>query len=245
MKKSLRGSKSSSKLIQVGGTDLPYRVERRHVKYPRLEFKTGELLAILPKSWKNETPLLERKMSWISKKHEEIQKAIEKVKKQKKNGGGLFIMGDFFEVHENGSLKIDFDEKRIECNLRDWNQLRRLAIILKKKLLYELKPAADEYSKKFGVGFNRIFIRRQKTKWASCSSRGNLSFNFWLICLPRELIKYVVCHEVLHMRENRHNKAFWEMMEREFENYKQMERSLFEYWFFVQEYSRSTFLADY
>ena len=242
MRRSSRGSKDSSKLIQVGSTDLPYRVERRDMKYPRLEFKTGELLAILPKSWKDETPLLERKMNWISKKHEEIRKAIEKVKNQKKNGGGLFIMENFFEVHENVSLKIDFDEKWIECNLRNRNHLRRLVNILKKKLLHELEPAAEEYSKKFGVEFNRIFIRRQKTKWASCSSKGNLSFNFWLICLPRELISYVVCHEVLHLKEKRHDRTFWEIMGREFENYKQMEKNLFEYWFFVQEYSRSTFL---
>jgi len=245
MRKSSRGSRGSNKLIRVNGTDLLYRVERRDVRYPRLEFKTGELLAILPKSWKDETPLLERKMGWISRKHGEIQKAIEKVKTQKKNCRGLFILEDFFKVRENGSLKIDFDEKRIECNLGDKNQLRRLAIILKKKLLRELAPAAEEYSKKFGVKFNRIFIKKQKTKWASCSSKGNLSFNFWLICLPRELVRYVVCHEVLHLKEKRHDRAFWEIMEREFENYKQMEKKLFEYWFFVQEYSRSTFLADF
>jgi len=245
MKKSSRVSKNSSKLIQVNGTDLPYKVKRRDVRYPRLEFKTGELLAILPKSWKDETPLLERKMDWISTKHGEIQRAIEKVKNQKKNDSSLLIVGNFFEVHEDGSLKINFDEKWIECNLRDGNQLRRLVIILKKKLLHELVPAAEEYSKKFGVKFNRIFIKRQKTKWASCSSKGNLSFNFWLICLPGELVRYVVCHEVLHLKEKRHDKAFWEEMGREFENYKQLERSLFEYWFFVQEYPRSTFLADF
>jgi predicted metal-dependent hydrolase len=229
----------------MDGRDLPYKVERRDVRYPRLEFKTGELLAILPKSWKDETPLLERKMNWISKKHEEIQNAIENVKNQRKNARDLPVLGDFFKVNEDGSLKIDFDKKQIECNLRDRNQLRRLAIILKKKLLYEIEQAAEEYSKKFGVEFNKIFIRRQKTKWASCSSKGNLSFNFWLICLPRELVRYVVCHEVLHLKEKRHDKTFREEMAREFENYKQLEKSLFEYWFFVQEYPRSTFLADF
>ncbi len=87
--------------------------------------------------------------------------------------------------------------------------------------------------------FNRIFIKKQRTKWASCSSRKNLSFNFWLICLPRELIRYVVCHEITHLKEKRHNAAFWEAVGREFENYKELEKSLFEYWFFIQEYSRS------
>lgn len=241
MRRSSKDSKSSSKPIRVNGMDLPYRAERRDVKYPRLEFKTGELLAVLPKGWEDENSLLERKMGWISRKHKEIQRAIEKIKNQKKSNSGLLIMGDFFKVRESESLKIDFDGKRIEYNLRDGNQLRRLVNILKKRLFHEIEPAAKEYSKKLGVQFNRIFIKRQKTKWASCSSKGNLSFNLWLICLPRELIRYVVCHEVLHLKERQHNKVFWEFMEREFENYKELEKSLFEYWFFIQEYSRSTF----
>jgi len=243
MKRPSKDSKNS-KVIRMNGTDLPYEVARRDVRYPRLEFKTGGLLAILPKSWKDETHLLERKMDWIWRKHEEIRKAIDKIKNQK-NSQGLFIMGDFFEIHEDGSLKIDFDEKRIKCNLGDRNQLRRLIAILKKKLLDELDPAIENYSKKFGVEFNKILIKNQRTKWASCSSKGNLSFNFWLICLPKELIRYVVCHEVLHLRKKHHDKTFWEEMGREFENYKEMEKRLFEYWFFVQEYFRSTFLAGF
>lgn len=245
MKKSSRVSKSF-KLIQVNGTDLPCRVEQRDVKYPRLEFKTGELLVILPKGWKDEGPLLERKEGWIWKKHKEIQEAIEKIKTRGKNTNGMLILGDFFEVRENGSLKIDFDEKWIEYNPRDRNHPRRLTKILNKKLLHELELAADEYSEKFGVKFNRIFIKRQRTKWASCSSRRNLSFNFKLIHLPRELVRYVACHEVLHLKEKRHNKAFWEAIGREFKGYEQMEKGLFEYWFFIQEYSRGVFpLSSY
>lgn len=241
----MKKSPDAPKFMQVNGTDLPYRVERRDVRYPRLEFKAGELLAILPRSWKDESPLLREKMRWISKKHRKIQGAVEKFKTQIKEGLGLFVMGDFFEVRFAQSLKVDFDERWVECNLGDRNQLRRLVNILKKTLLRELELAAGEYSKKFGVAFNRISVRRQRTRWASCSSGGNLSFNFWLICLPRELIRYVVCHEVLHLKEMRHGRPFWEMMGREFENYKQLEKNLFEYWFFIQEYSRSNFLADF
>lgn len=225
--------------------DLPYRVEHRNVRYPRLEFKTAELLVVLPKTWKDETPLLERKMDWISKKHGEIQKSIEKFRALKKNGHDLFIMGDFFEFRGDGSLEIDFDRKWVKYGPGNKNHLRRLTTILKKRLFYEIEPVAEQYSKKFGVEFNKIFVRRQRTKWGSCSSKGNLSFNFRLICLPRELIRYVVCHEVLHLKEKRHDSGFWEIMGHEFDNYKQLEKSLFEYWFFVQEYSRSMFVIDF
>lgn len=240
MRKSSRGSKKYRN-IRVNGTDLPYRVARRDVKYPRLEFKTGELLVILPRSWKDEMQLLKRKINWISKKQEEIQRAVNEFKVPKENGRGLLIMGNFFEVRENGTVKIDFDENRVECNLKDRRQLKQLRGIMKKRLLREIEPAALEYCKKFGTNFNRIFVKRQKTKWASCSSKRNLSFNFWLISLPKELIQYVVCHEVLHLKEKRHNGNFWERLGREFENYREMERKLFEYWFFIQGYSLPIF----
>jgi len=244
MKKSSRGSKNSSKFLKVNGVDLPYRVEWRRVRYPRLEFKTTELLVVLPKGTKDETPLLEKKANWISRKHKEIQTAIEKIKTQMKNDHGLLIFGDYFKIHEDGSLRVDFDAKVIGYDSGDGKQLRRLGRILKRKLLGELEPAVEEYSKKLGVEFNRITVRKQKSKWGSCSPNGNLGFNFWLICLPRELIRYVACHEVIHLREKNHGRAFWELVSHEFENYREMEKKLFEYWFFIHEYSRSTFLAN-
>ncbi|MEM2878956.1 MAG: SprT family zinc-dependent metalloprotease [Candidatus Hadarchaeales archaeon] len=240
MRRSSEGSERY-RYIRVNGTDLPYSVVRRDVKYPRLEFKTGELVAVLPKSWKDETSLLDRKMDWISKKHAEIQNAVERFRSMKKNGRGLLIFGDFFDVSENGALEIDFEGRHVRCDLTDGRQLKRLHDILRKKLLSELESSVREYCEKFDVKPNRIFIKKQETKWASCSSRGNLSFNFWLICLPKELIRYVACHEVVHLKERHHNQAFWREMEKEFENYRDMEKKLFEYWFFVQEYSRSMF----
>ncbi|MGC8816546.1 MAG: M48 family metallopeptidase [Candidatus Hadarchaeum sp.] len=237
MARSLRGLEKS-KSIWVNGTDLPYRVARRRVRYPRLEFKTGELLVILPEGWKDEASLLERKIGWISRKHGEIKGAVERFKSLMGNGHGLLIFGNFLPV-DDGKVRVSLNENSFECDLNDRRQLRRLRDALRERLRQELETAAVEYSKKFGVEFNRIFIRRQKTKWASCSSRGDLSFNFLLACLPRELIRYVVCHEILHLREKRHNKNFWEEVGREFENFEEMEKRLFEYWFLIQEYSRS------
>jgi len=228
----MKKSSDVQKFIQVNGEAFPYRVERRKVRYPRLEFKTDELLVILPKKGGDETKLLEEKKRWISKNHAQIRSAIEKLGGVKSNS--LLILGDFFELRENGRLKVDFDAKVIEYDPSNGKQLRRLERILKRKLLSELEPAVEEYSKKLGVEFNRITVRKQRSKWASCSSNGNLSFNLRLICLPRELIRYLACHEVAHLKEKNHGGAFWAITEREFKNYGAMEIKLFEYWFFVQ-----------
>jgi hypothetical protein len=79
-----------------------------------------------------------------------------------------------------------------------------------------------------------VTIRRQKTKWGSSSSKGNLSFNLKLICLPEELVRYVVFHEILHLREKKHSFLFWERIRKEFPNYKDLEKSLLEYWFYTE-----------
>ena len=147
---------------------------------------------------------------------------------------GPVILGEPFEFRENGSLKVDFSGKIIEFNPGSSNHLRRLERILKRRLLQELEPAVEEYCRKLGVKYKRITIKKQRTRWGSCSSSRNLNFNLWLVCLPRELIRYVAWHEVVHMKEKNHGRAFWALVGAEFGNYREMEKCLSKYWSLVQ-----------
>lgn len=142
----------------------------------------------------------------------------------------FFVFGEPFELYENGSLIIDLDAKAIELNPGDPNHLRRLERVLKRRLLNEIEPLIGSYAEKLGVTVNRITIKKLRSRWGSCSANGNLNFNLWLVCLPRELIRYIVWHEVAHLKENNHRRGFRELMRSEFENYREMERRLKEYW---------------
>ena len=159
---------------------------------------------------------------------------VDFMKKSSDASGGLLLLGEPFEFRENGALKVDFGEKIIEFDPSSPNHLGRLERVLKRKLLQELEPVVGEYSRKLGVEFNRITIRKQRTRWGSCSSNRNLSFNLLLICLPRELIRYVAWHEVAHIKEKHHGRAFRELVGLEFGNYREMEKRLAEYWSSVQ-----------
>ena len=82
------------------------------------------------------------------------------------------------------------------------------------------------FAKRMGVDYGRITIREQKTRWGSCSSKGNLNFNWKLVLLAPELLDYVVIHELAHRREMNHSKNFWKIVEAELPDYRERRRRL-------------------
>lgn len=78
----------------------------------------------------------------------------------------------------------------------------------------EVFPARCAYfAPRLGVSFGRISVRRQHSKWGSCSGKGNLNFNCLLLLAPESVLDYVVVHELCHRREMNHSKRFWALVE--------------------------------
>ena len=71
----------------------------------------------------------------------------------------------------------------------------------------------EHYAPIVGVSYNRIAIKDTKTRWGSCSSKGNLNFNCLLMLTPEYVQDYVVVHELCHRKEMNHSKAFWAEVE--------------------------------
>lgn len=84
-----------------------------------------------------------------------------------------------------------------------------------------LSKKAEEYAEIMGVSYHRIAIKEQKTRWGSCSSKGNLNFNWKLILMPDFMQNYVVVHELAHLKQMNHSKAFWVEVEKILPYYKQ------------------------
>jgi hypothetical protein len=95
----------------------------------------------------------------------------------------------------------------------------------KTTLVKRLKWLASKY----GFSYNRVFIRNQKTRWGSCSTKNNISLNMKLVRLPDELVDYVILHELAHTIKRNHSKAFWAEMDKLVGNGKQMSSRLRRY----------------
>jgi len=80
-----------------------------------------------------------------------------------------------------------------------------------RRLTSRLNRLAEEH----GFNFNKIYIRRQKTRWGSCSRNGNISLNVKLTLLPEDLADYVILHELVHTRIHNHSKRFWEELDKQ------------------------------
>ncbi len=77
--------------------------------------------------------------------------------------------------------------------------------------------------------YNRVSIRKQKTRWGSCSSKNNINLNMNLLHLPPELMDYVLLHELVHTRVKNHGKDFWNELDTVVPNSRQVDRKLKDY----------------
>ena len=72
----------------------------------------------------------------------------------------------------------------------------------------------------------KVFIKNLKSRWGSCSERGNLNFNYRILFLPLPVADYIIAHELCHLREFNHSPKFWALVAQTIPNYKDVRRAL-------------------
>ena len=131
-------------------------------------------------------------------------------------------------------------QKFVESRL-DWIKTNRQSMDLqleKKKKLPEIDRKVarkilcrriGELAQLYNFVYNRVSIRKQKTRWGSCSSKNNINLNANLLHLPSELMDYVLLHELVHTRVKDHSKDFWNELNTIVPNARQVDRRLKDY----------------
>lgn len=95
------------------------------------------------------------------------------------------------------------DGREVMLGLRRW---------LVRQTRVSLVPWLNELSAQADLPFGAIFVRGQRTRWASCSSKGNINLNYRLLFLPPDVVRYILNHELCHTVHLNHSRHFWSMV---------------------------------
>ena len=133
----------------------------------------------------------------------------------------------FVQYHESWIRNAQKKMSELQQNRAGITDQQRKDGIL--KALEVIPKKAAYFADRMGVAYGRITIREQKTRWGSCSSKGNLNFNWKLVLVPEDLLDYVVVHELAHRLEMNHSPRFWTVVEREMPDYRERRKRLKEY----------------
>ena len=121
--------------------------------------------------------------------------------------------------------EIKTRKKRFESESTDKFTPEKIKLLADKAL--EVIPMRVKYfANIMGVTYGNITIRNQKTRWGSCSSVGNLNYNWKLVLMPPGVLDYVVVHELAHRREMNHSAAFWKVVATWMPDYKKYRKWL-------------------
>ena len=92
---------------------------------------------------------------------------------------------------------------------------------LRERAKKEIPARVSLYASLMGVEYGKITVRTQKTRFGSCSSKGNLNINLAVMLMPQDIADYVIVHELAHLKEMNHSQRFWKEVERRIPDYKQ------------------------
>lgn len=148
------------------------------------------------------------------------------------SGGEVLVRAPYFMKDAEIHKFIKEKEHWITGHLKKAGERQKEREEIRKLTMEEVQGLADQalrvipekvryYAKMMNVQYGRITIRNQKTRWGSCSGKGNLNFNCLLMLAPDEVVDYVVVHELCHRIEMNHSKAFWQQVERVMPDYKE------------------------
>ncbi len=122
------------------------------------------------------------------------------------------------------SLEVTSDTRRIAEVQR---QLRRWLIA---RARCALLPWIERLSAQTGLSFESLQIRRQRTRWGSCSPGGTISLNCCLLFQPAAVVRYLLLHELCHTRHMNHSRRFWRLVARHEPDYRALDRALTRGW---------------
>jgi predicted metal-dependent hydrolase len=218
--------------------DIPYSVRRSdRARHARIVVDRGEVEVVVPRrmSMRHVEPFVAQKRRWIERTLRKMQEAErESPTVQLADGGVVPYLGEELELRvkvEPGRVRSHVARRgellHVKVGERGVDAIRdALESWYRRRARAEVTPRLDAATRRAGTSYKRLSIRGQRTRWASCSSSGAMSFNWRLLLAPPEILDYVVEHEVAHIELLDHSRRFWALVARRSPRYREHERWL-------------------
>ena len=192
----------------------------------------GQLIVRAPKrvSKREINALIEKHADWIVKKQAEVLEAQKKfAPHQFVEGEAFYFLGKTYQLRFTGAKKnlvrIWGENLQVAKSVA-WNAEAVIENWYKKEAWQIFNERAGFYAKKYNFNYEKLKLSSAKRRWGSCSTRGNINLTWRLVMMPPEIIDYVVVHELSHLREHNHSKAFWAQVEAILPDYKERRKWL-------------------
>lgn len=218
---------------KIEGLKIPYSVRKSdEASRARIDHKLGDFTVVIPdKQNKDPEKLLLSKKSWVRKKRKEYLRFKRKIpERDLTEGGEISVVGQKLgiRVEKNRSNEVGENIILAKHLVKKTSLKDQLEKTLRKHAREVIEEKVEKYSSEVSEDYGKIYIRNQDTRWGSCSSKGNLNFNWRLILGPENILEYVVVHELVHLEEKKHDEEFWSKVRQIYPEYKRANRWLSE-----------------
>lgn len=230
-------------ILKLGSTIISYSIRRSvRAKYVSISIGADGVQVVAPVSMEDNEiiPLVENKREWIFHKLESYRQRLTQIREDREfiSGEKLLFMGKSYPLrvleHDGQYCSVNFTDDQFFVSInKDVPQEKRRETIRKKLEQWYIGRAKvliherlELFTDKISVMVNTVRFKNQKTRWGSCSQKGNLNFNWKLVMASVHIVDYVVVHELCHLRQMNHSKEFWKLVGNQIPDYKERRKWL-------------------
>jgi predicted metal-dependent hydrolase len=222
--------------IRLG--DIAVAVTRKHVKNVHLSVHPpdGRVTLVVPTATRFEVAraYAASKIGWIRSQRARLEGQARETPRAFVTRESHYLWGKRYllsVVERDAKPDVTLDHRRITLSVRPGSTMERRAAVMHawhRTLLHAaVPPLIAKWEAKAGVAVERYFLQRMKTKWGGCNAPARtIRLNTELVKKPKDLLDYVVAHEVLHLVEATHNERFVALLDRHYPTWREARAEL-------------------
>lgn len=224
------------KTIQIG--ELSISVTRKGIKHVHLSVHPpdGRITLVAPTGTRLDVARAYAisKLGWIREQQSKLRNQARETPRQFVTRESHYLWGRRYLLtvaHADAKPCVRLDHKRIKLTVRPGGSAEKRAQVMHewhKSLLHGAVPALiQKWEGKLGVQVKRYFLQRMKTKWGGCNHRaGHIRLNTELVKKPKDLLEYVIVHEMAHLLEPTHSERFTALLDRHYPTWREARAEL-------------------